>query len=163
MHSKRRPQPADDRLQMTAMIDVTFLLLIFFLCTLRFRTLEGILSSYLPRDVGLNQMPELKLEPLELVIGVVDPGARLDPVTGGAWSGRGRFETEGRVISYRVGPHTVSGGTASPRGLPMVIAPALVILLLLRRRHLIEGLLAGIVSAAVLGLGLGLLACALAQ
>ncbi len=39
---------------------------------------------------------------------------------------------------------------SSPRGLPMVIVPALVIVLLLRRRHLIEGLLAGIVAAAVL-------------
>ena len=49
-------------------------------------------------------------------------------------------------------------GTSGPRGLPMVLAPALVIFLLLRRRHLIEGLLTGIVAAAVLGLTLGLLA-----
>ncbi|MCP3963538.1 MAG: sodium:proton antiporter [bacterium] len=46
----------------------------------------------------------------------------------------------------------------SPAGLPMLLAPALVVVLLLRRRHLIEGLLAGIVAATVLGLALGLLA-----
>ncbi len=36
------------------MIDVTFLLLIFFMCTLNFRTLEGHLSAYLPKDAGVN-------------------------------------------------------------------------------------------------------------
>jgi len=44
-----------------------------------------------------------------------------------------------------------------PRGLPMLLAPALVLGLLLARRHLVEGLMLGIVAAAVLGLGLGLL------
>ncbi len=44
-----------------------------------------------------------------------------------------------------------------PDGLPMLLAPILVFTLLLRRKHLIEGLLAGIATAIVLGLGLGLL------
>jgi Na+/H+ antiporter NhaC len=44
----------------------------------------------------------------------------------------------------------------SPRGLPMLLAPALVIALLLARRHLLEGLFAGIAAAVVLGLVLGL-------
>ncbi len=46
---------------------------------------------------------------------------------------------------------------ASPRGLPMLIAPALVIALLLARRHLIEGLLLGNLVACLVGLGAGLL------
>ncbi|MGD2113593.1 MAG: Na+/H+ antiporter NhaC family protein [Acidobacteriota bacterium] len=46
----------------------------------------------------------------------------------------------------------------SPRGLPMLIAPAVVLGLLLARRHLLEGLTAGIVAALVLGLPLGLIA-----
>ena len=33
-------------LQMTPMIDVTFLLLIFFMCTLKFKVLEGKLGAY---------------------------------------------------------------------------------------------------------------------
>ena len=46
---------------------------------------------------------------------------------------------------------------ASPRGLPMLLAPALTLVLLLRKRHLVEGLLAGIAAALVLGLAFGLL------
>ncbi len=43
------------------------------------------------------------------------------------------------------------------RGLPMLLVPALVIALLLKKRHLLEGLLFGVAAAVVLGLGLGLL------
>ena len=45
-----------------------------------------------------------------------------------------------------------------PRGLPMLAAPAVVIALLLARRHLLEGLFAGIAAALGLGLALGLIA-----
>ena len=41
-----------ERLSMTPMIDVTFLLLLFFLCTLQFKTLEGKIPALLPKDVG---------------------------------------------------------------------------------------------------------------
>ncbi|MDQ7778866.1 MAG: biopolymer transporter ExbD [Planctomycetota bacterium] len=40
------------QLNMTPMIDVIFQLLIFFMCTIRFRTMEGKLQSYLPKDRG---------------------------------------------------------------------------------------------------------------
>jgi Na+/H+ antiporter NhaC len=45
----------------------------------------------------------------------------------------------------------------SPRGLPMLLAPALVLALLLTGRRLIEGLLFGILAATIIGLALGLL------
>lgn len=45
---------------------------------------------------------------------------------------------------------------ASPRGLPMLAVPALVIALLLRGRHLFEGLLLGILAGFTVALGLGL-------
>ncbi len=45
-----------------------------------------------------------------------------------------------------------------PRGLPMLLAPTIVIGLLLARRHLLEGLFVGILSATGLGLVLGLIA-----
>jgi len=46
----------------------------------------------------------------------------------------------------------------SPRGLPMLAAPALVIGLLLAQRHLVEGLLSGILAGTILGLALKLIA-----
>ena len=56
---------------------------------------------------------------------------------------------------------TVPAGLAvvegSPRGLPMLVAPTLVVGILLARRHLMEGLLLGILVGSVLGLVLGLI------
>ncbi|MEM8932902.1 MAG: Na+/H+ antiporter NhaC family protein [Acidobacteriota bacterium] len=46
---------------------------------------------------------------------------------------------------------------SSPRGLPMVLAPILVIFLLFRHVHLLEGLIYGVLTAAGLGLGLDLI------
>lgn len=46
----------------------------------------------------------------------------------------------------------------SPAGLPMLLAPLVVLVLLLRRAHLVHGLLVGIAAAAALGLALGRLA-----
>ena len=45
-----------------------------------------------------------------------------------------------------------------PRGLPMLLAPALVLGLLLARRHLVEGLMLGVVAAVAIGVALGMLA-----
>jgi Na+/H+ antiporter NhaC len=53
------------------------------------------------------------------------------------------------------GAATIAG---SPAALPMLLAPALVVFLLLRRRHLLEGLIAGIASAIALALALGRIA-----
>lgn len=39
---------------MTPMIDVIFQLMIFFMCSLHFKSLEGKLFSYLPRDKGMS-------------------------------------------------------------------------------------------------------------
>lgn len=62
-------------------------------------------------------------------------------------------------------PSRVTDGTSlgvaeggSPAALPMLLVPIAVIALLVRRRHLLEGLFAGIVLALVLGLSLGLIA-----
>ena len=51
--NKMAAEKAD--MDMTPMIDVTFLLLIFFMCTLHFKTLEGMLQSYLPKDQGMQK------------------------------------------------------------------------------------------------------------
>lgn len=43
----------DIKMDMTPLIDMTFLLLIFFMCTLNFKAMEGMLPSYLPKDIGV--------------------------------------------------------------------------------------------------------------
>ena len=47
--------------------------------------------------------------------------------------------------------------SGSPRGLPMLVAPLIVVVLLIRRSHLLTGLLTGILAASGIGLALGLL------
>ena len=62
---------------MTPMIDVTFLLLVFFMCTLRFQTLEGKLAAHLPKDAGPNtplQAPDLEVR---VTLEVVEEGTRI--------------------------------------------------------------------------------------
>ncbi|MFH0944653.1 MAG: biopolymer transporter ExbD [Planctomycetota bacterium] len=57
------------KMEMTPMIDVTFLLLIFFLCSIKFRLLEGKLQTYLPKDVGPGISPMVAmLEKVDLRI-----------------------------------------------------------------------------------------------
>jgi biopolymer transport protein ExbD len=46
---------------LTPAIDVTFLLLIFFICSIKFKVLEGKLQTYLPKDVGVNTTPQQKM------------------------------------------------------------------------------------------------------
>ncbi|MBL6721784.1 MAG: biopolymer transporter ExbD [Planctomycetes bacterium] len=65
-------------MEMTPMIDVTFLLLIFFMCTLKFKTLEGKLSAYLPKDVGVNSSSAEPIEKVEILVRVRQEGAKLN-------------------------------------------------------------------------------------
>ena len=61
----------ETKMEMTPMIDVTFLLLIFFLCTIKFKILEGKIPAYLPKDVGVNTTPiDKQLEKIEIDLGV---------------------------------------------------------------------------------------------
>ncbi len=93
---KTRSDRAEEQasLPLTPMIDVTFLLLIFFLCTLRFRALEGKLTAALPRDAGSVQ--RTLREEIGIRVRVVDPGEPVD-LRRSTPSAR-----RGRVIAYRV-------------------------------------------------------------
>lgn len=55
-------------LHMTPMIDVTFLLLIFFMCSIKFKRLDGKLSTYLPKEVGVNASEDIKRELEHIVL-----------------------------------------------------------------------------------------------
>ncbi|MDA1264761.1 MAG: biopolymer transporter ExbD, partial [Planctomycetota bacterium] len=100
-----RANPKESRLEMTSMIDVTFLLLIFFMCTLRFKDLEGLLAAHLPKDVGLSRADAERAEPVEIVLRVVEAGSTLRPDRSGPAIDGGRFVYgDDRVVQYRVGP-----------------------------------------------------------
>ncbi|MDA0666606.1 MAG: biopolymer transporter ExbD [Planctomycetota bacterium] len=59
---------------MTPMIDVTFLLLIFFIVTLKFKVLEGRLDAALPKDRGTNTSEAEEIEKLDIMLFVAEPG-----------------------------------------------------------------------------------------
>ena len=92
-------------LEMTPMIDVTFLLMIFFLCTIKFKTLEGKLSAYLPKDVGVNTSEATPMEKVEITVHVIQEGQKMDPNDARKpWSGEHRYQWVGRQLSYQIGP-----------------------------------------------------------
>ena len=97
----------EHKMEMTPMIDVTFLLLIFFLLTLRFKTLEGKLAAYLPKDIGVNTTEAEPREKVEITLRVKQVGDKRDPGDMRMeWSGEGRFEflPGTRIIEYSIGP-----------------------------------------------------------
>jgi len=98
----------ESKLDMTPMIDVTFLLLIFFMCTLKFKTLEGKLAAYLPKDVGVNQSEAEPIEKVEILVQVIEEGTRYMPLKADLvpWDGESKRWVYGsdRRIRYTVGP-----------------------------------------------------------
>lgn len=105
---------AESRGDPTSLIDVTFLLLVFFLCTLEFKKLEGKLEAFLPEDEGGGTTRAEPSEPLTIRITVVAPGVRVaprDPARAPSereWAGSGRFELAGRRLAYGVGARTTA-------------------------------------------------------
>ena len=85
---RKRASSPDPRPNMTPMIDVTFLLLIFFMLTVQFRTLDGLLSANLPRGVGPNPGETEPREEIRVRIDVLREGRadRLVRWTVGPWS-----------------------------------------------------------------------------
>ena len=99
------------KMEMTPMIDVTFLLLIFFLLTIKFKVLEGKLAAYLPKDVGVNSSPAEPKEKVEITIHVVNEGEKVfaqgsDRGKPFRWDpdNKRRFEYVGRQLRYQIGP-----------------------------------------------------------
>jgi len=91
---------------MTPMIDVVFQLLIFFMLTIKFKLLEGKLSAYLPKDVGVNRTQAEPKDKVEIKLKVEREGSKLMPDDSGKpWDGEGAFRFgPDRVIRYSVGP-----------------------------------------------------------
>lgn len=70
---KHKPHRSAIRLNIAPMIDMTFLLLVFFLVTTRFARSEGMLSSKMPQDRGQVGVP-LPISPIVVRIKQVGEG-----------------------------------------------------------------------------------------
>ena len=110
MNLRRRSASEDRPIGLTAMIDVTFLLLIFFLCTLRFRSFEGKLEAFLPRDGGSQRSDVDPPLSLDVHLSVAAEGQRIDRRTGlPSVDPAAPFDLVGRRIALRAGPHRFTG------------------------------------------------------
>jgi len=82
---------------MTPMIDVTFLLLIFFIVTLKFRSLEGRLDASLPKRHGTGNESVEKSDKLQLLVFLEREGHQIGAGPDAHW--------EGRQLRYEIGTH----------------------------------------------------------
>ena len=74
--TRQRLKPYDPQLNLAAMIDVVFLLLIFFLCTVSFQVQEKKLSAHLPRiSRNPDQLPDF--EPIHIRLNETDKGVSI--------------------------------------------------------------------------------------
>lgn len=96
---RHRPEVSNEtEMEMTPMIDVVFLLLIFFIVTLKFKTLEGKLEAALPKDRGTATSPAEPIEKIEIVVTVANPGIlQPDP------KAKKAKIYVGRVVNYTIG------------------------------------------------------------
>ncbi len=94
--------------EMTPMIDVVFLLLIFFIVTLKFKTLEGRLDAALPKDRGTATQQTDEIEKVDIVIRVARKGELVpDPATKTTSYPQGRLKHYvNRVVRYEVGSNS---------------------------------------------------------
>ena len=64
---------------LTPMIDCVFLLLIFFMCSMQFHKVEGLIESFLPKDRGLGSAPTA-IDLREVTVRLSGTGEPADPV-----------------------------------------------------------------------------------
>jgi hypothetical protein len=107
------PEPEETELNMTPMIDIVFQLIVFFLLSLKFRTIDQRIDSMLPHGPGLQDIPVFDEPPPKIKVklfrrNVVDEGEaytlmkvdnvaqfRLPP----GWKGRAK-ESAGRIKQH---------------------------------------------------------------
>jgi biopolymer transport protein ExbD len=111
-HQKREFEEV--KMEMTPMIDVTFLLLIFFIVTLKFKTLEGRLDAALPKDRGTSTSTAEEVEKVDIVIKVSNPGRLVpDPKTATTSSPEGRLlHYVDRKVRFEVGAQQFTNADA---------------------------------------------------
>ena len=109
----RIEEPQETELNMTPMIDIVFQLIIFFLLSLKFKTIDRRIESMLPDDRGLQAIPDTPVDELKIKFKVfrrelasptnaytlikLDNAAQFRLPAG--WKGR-RLESAARVKQY---------------------------------------------------------------
>jgi biopolymer transport protein ExbD len=71
-------------INVVAMVDIIFCLCLFFMCSLKFKPLDGKLESWLPKDVGPRQeaVPRLPIDEMRIVLSWDSERNRLDRLFG---------------------------------------------------------------------------------
>ncbi len=106
MSMLQKLQDEKHEMEMTPMIDVTFLLLIFFMCTLKFKLLEGKLTAYLPKDVGTQTTQAEPIEKVQINIHVVEQGIKMNADKTEVYNdptGKSRHTFANRKVRYTIG------------------------------------------------------------
>ncbi|MCH2112556.1 MAG: biopolymer transporter ExbD [Planctomycetes bacterium] len=105
MIKKKAKKFEEVKADMAPMIDVTFLLLIFFIVTLKFKVLEGRLDAALPKDMGTQTTQTEEIEKVDIVLTVRNPGTLIKDIATKTTSyPLGRLEKySGRVVQYQLG------------------------------------------------------------
>ena len=97
----------DAKLDMTPMIDVVFLLIIFFLC-IDFRILEAKLPAYLPNDRGSSPENQEPLEQLRVKIVLDNWGTKVERPFQPASKQPKAYWLDGHRVTYTVGPRAMA-------------------------------------------------------
>ncbi len=108
MAAKKRKSHLEDaqeeaKMDMTPMIDVVFLLIIFFLC-IDFRILEAKLPAYLPKDVGSHSEEVEPQEKLRIKIVLEEWGVEVERPFQPASKPKKAYWLNGHDVHYTVGP-----------------------------------------------------------
>ena len=103
MSRRRKKKFEEISPDMTPMIDVTFLLLIFFIVTLKFKVLEGRLDAALPKDRGTSTSQADEIEKLDIMLFVADPGELTDDISKKTGKKTGLQTYDGRKIRIEIG------------------------------------------------------------
>lgn len=111
MAAKKKKSHLDDaseeaKMDMTPMIDVVFLLIIFFLC-IDFKILEAKLPAYLPKDIGSHTEQVEPQEKLRIKIVNTNWGTKVDRPYQPADKPNKAYYLKGHEVHYTVGPKRV--------------------------------------------------------
>ncbi|MDE0586025.1 MAG: biopolymer transporter ExbD [Planctomycetota bacterium] len=96
--ARKKKKFKEIKTDMTPMIDVTFLLLIFFIVTLKFKILEGRLDAALPKDRGTSTSEAEEIDKIDILIKVAEPGELVDEE-----GSNGLLLYQGREIKVQIG------------------------------------------------------------